>query len=55
MIGKCAFLLGVEALSGALLGAAHRIDGGINIDPLHRIEPNFRQARAVGLAPYLPT
>jgi hypothetical protein len=53
MVGECAFVLGVIAFGSTLLCAAHRVNGGINIDPLNRIESDFRHASAIGPAPNL--
>jgi hypothetical protein len=53
MVGECAFFLGVIAFGGTLLGAAHRINGGIYIDPLNPVESNFRNSRAIGHPPNL--
>src|SRR5664280_3891728 len=53
MVGKCAFFLGVITFRSAFLDAAHRINSGINIDPLNPVEPNFRDSRAIGHPPNL--
>jgi ACR3 family arsenite efflux pump ArsB len=38
VVGKCAFFLGVIAFRSTLLCAAHRINGGINVNPLNPVE-----------------
>src|SRR5664280_2871629 len=53
MVGKCAFFLGVIAFGSTLLCAAHRINGGINVNPLNPVESHFRDARAIGHPPNL--
>src|SRR5450631_22925 len=53
VVGKCAFFLGVKAFRSALLSAAHRVNGGINVNPLNPFEPHFRDPSAIGHPPNL--